>query len=68
MHIDESDEQHKNADFPRPERREPDSNVTFESALHPSKQRWQITSTDDGMQIDGSDEQCANASLSIRER
>jgi hypothetical protein len=40
---------------------EPTSKVTVESALHPLKQRAQRSSTDDGMQIDESDEQDKNA-------
>jgi hypothetical protein len=57
MRIDESDEQCKNA---RPSIRaslEGVSNVTIESASHPMKHFQPSSSTDDGMQIDESDEQ-----------
>jgi hypothetical protein len=37
--------------------REPDSNVTVESREHPAKQFSQRISTEEGMQIDESDDQ-----------
>jgi hypothetical protein len=43
------------------------SNLTLESVLHFLKQRSPSTSTDDGMQIDESDEHFENAPDSIRE-
>jgi hypothetical protein len=39
------------------ENREPDSNVTLQSALHLEKQPSPRTSTEEGMQIDESEEQ-----------
>jgi hypothetical protein len=56
MQIDESDEQSANVDGSIRESLEPDSNVTCESALHPRKHLSPRTATDDGMQIDRSDE------------
>jgi hypothetical protein len=41
--------------------------VTFEREEHPRKQQWQSHRTEDGMQIDESDEQSENASDSIRD-
>jgi hypothetical protein len=41
--------------------------VTFEREEHPRKQQWPSHRTDDGMQIDESDEQSQNASDSIRD-
>jgi nicotinic acid mononucleotide adenylyltransferase len=46
---------------------EPGSNATLASARHPSKHLAQSCSTDDGMQIDESDEQRQNAYSSIRD-
>jgi hypothetical protein len=57
MQIDESDEQHQNPDSPIAEKLESNSNVTFERDLHSPKQRRPSVSTDEGMQIDESDEQ-----------
>jgi hypothetical protein len=51
----------ENADLPTDETREPDENVTAERRVHPQKQYWQSVSTDEGMQIDPSDEQPSNA-------
>jgi hypothetical protein len=55
--MDASDEQHINAFSPRSESLEFGSDVTVESAVHPAKQPETSVSTEDGMQIDGSDEQ-----------
>jgi hypothetical protein len=57
MQIDESDEQDQKADSSIDESREPDSNVTLERDLHPWKQYLPSFSTEEGMQIDESDEQ-----------
>jgi hypothetical protein len=46
---------------------ESDSNVTVERDLHPKKQFLARLSTDEGMQIDESDEQNQNADLSMNE-
>jgi hypothetical protein len=59
--IDCSEEQSANADLPKRETREPDSNVTVERALHLVKQDLDSLLMDDGRQIDCSDEQSANA-------
>jgi hypothetical protein len=68
MQIDESDEQNQNAYLSIRESLQSDSNLTLESAVHPLKQPWQRSSTDDGIQIDENDEQDENAYFSIRER
>jgi hypothetical protein len=57
MQIDESDEQDKKADSSIDESFEPDSNVTVERDSHPEKQLLPSFSTEEGMQIDESDEQ-----------
>jgi hypothetical protein len=57
-----SDEQLSNADSPRIDTLEPLSNVTLESFEQQAKQPFGMVSIDEGMQIDFSDEQCANAS------
>jgi hypothetical protein len=44
-----------------------DSNVSVERDLHPEKQSSQIFSTEQGIQIDESDEQSLNAERSIHE-
>jgi hypothetical protein len=49
------DEQRPNAASPIRLSLEPSSQVTEESELHAAKQKSQITSTEDGMQIDASD-------------
>jgi hypothetical protein len=41
--------------------------VIVERDLHPLKDSWQIFSTDEGIQIDESDEQLENAARSIYE-
>jgi hypothetical protein len=46
---------------------EPDSNVTVERDWHKEKQYLPRRSTDEGMQIDESDEQFKNADSSIDE-
>jgi hypothetical protein len=61
MQIDESDEHPENAELPRRESLEPDSNVTVESNLSPRKQFWQRVSTKEGMKTDESDEHSENA-------
>jgi hypothetical protein len=55
MQIDETDEQFQNADSANDESLEPDSIVTVERELHPSKQFSPSISTEEGMQIDESD-------------
>jgi hypothetical protein len=57
MQNDESDEQNQNADLAIDESFEPDSNVTLERDLHPSKHFLPSISTEEGMKIDESDEQ-----------
>jgi hypothetical protein len=52
MQIDSSDEQFANADFPRCESRQPESNVKSERFLHSLKQKGAIVSIDEGMIID----------------
>jgi hypothetical protein len=47
---------------------EPGSNVTVESIEHSQKHPRPSISTEEGMQIDESDEQCLNTSDSIRKR
>jgi hypothetical protein len=46
----------KNAEFSIDESLELDSNVIVERDLHRRKQHWQIFSTEEGIQIDESDE------------
>jgi hypothetical protein len=57
MQIDKSDEQPEKAESSMIERFESDSNVTAEREEHPEKQYRESRSTEDGMQIDESDEQ-----------
>jgi hypothetical protein len=57
MQIDESDEHHEKADLPIHETLQPDSNVTVDRELHPRKHLGPRFLTDEGMQIDESDEQ-----------
>jgi hypothetical protein len=57
MQIDESDEQNQNADLSMNESLETDSNVSVERDLQPKKHVSPSTSTEEGMQIDESDEQ-----------
>jgi hypothetical protein len=52
--------QYENADSPRRETLEPDSNLKSESLWQYVKQLFGIASTEAGMQIEPSDEQCAN--------
>jgi hypothetical protein len=52
MQIDFRDEQASNADSPSLDIRERLSNVTVERSSHIEKQKFEITSIDDGMQID----------------
>jgi hypothetical protein len=54
--IDLSDRHASKADSPRIERRQPDSNATFERFLQKPKHNLEMISTDEGTQIDGSDE------------
>jgi hypothetical protein len=68
MQIDESDEQCENAILPSRATLQPVSNLTLESVVHRLKQRFGISATDDGMQIDESNEHDENAHASIRER
>jgi hypothetical protein len=55
MQIEESDEQYENADSPRVESLQPDSNVTVKSFPQDWKQCAEIVSTDEGIQIDPSE-------------
>jgi hypothetical protein len=57
----ESDEQLENAEPSIHETLETDSKVTVERELHRLKQPRQIFSTEEGIQIDESDEQSENA-------
>jgi hypothetical protein len=52
MEIDLSEEQLENADLPRREMRLPLSNVTLKSWQQSRKQLSEMTSIEDGMQID----------------
>jgi hypothetical protein len=52
IQIDRSDEHSKNADLPRFESREPNSNVKFERFSQFEKQASEMASTDEGIQID----------------
>jgi hypothetical protein len=67
MQIDESDEQHRNADSSIDESLAPDSNVTVERDSHSLKHQLLSCSTEEGMQIDESDEQKRNADSAIDE-
>jgi hypothetical protein len=58
--MDESDEQLQNARLPIHESLESDLNVIDEGDLHPVKQKERILSTQEGIQIDESDEQLFN--------
>jgi hypothetical protein len=55
IQIDESDEQHANAESPIRASREPDSNAMAERDVHPEKQPSQICSTEQGREMDASD-------------
>jgi hypothetical protein len=57
MQIDESCEQPWNAELPMRERLDPNSKVTVTRERQPQKHEAHILSTDEGMQIDESDEQ-----------
>jgi hypothetical protein len=57
IQIDSSDEQFRNADSPRIEVLQPDSNVNFLSCEQSLKHDFEIVSIDEGIQIDSSDEQ-----------
>jgi hypothetical protein len=61
IQIDLSDGHFKNAQRSIHESLESDSNVILERELQPLKQRWQIFSTDEGIQIVESDKQLKNA-------
>jgi hypothetical protein len=56
MQIDESDEQRPNADRSIDESLESDSNVTVERDSHSRKDELPSVSTEEGIQIDESDE------------
>jgi hypothetical protein len=56
MEIDRSDAQQANADSPSVEIAQPASKVRSESFAQPQKQALPIVSTDEGMQIERSDE------------
>jgi hypothetical protein len=57
MEIDERDEQQQKADCSMDESFEPDSNVTVRRDEHAEKQESPSVSTEEGMQIDESEEQ-----------
>jgi hypothetical protein len=57
MQIELSDEHREKPDTPSTERRLSLSKLTGERLTHSWKQNFEMTSTDDGMQIDPSDEQ-----------
>jgi hypothetical protein len=57
MQIDESDAQNPKAKLPIHETLQPDSIVTMQRDSHAKKHFVQRISTDEGMQIDESDEQ-----------
>jgi hypothetical protein len=57
MQIDDSVSQQRNACPSMHKSREPDSNVTVEMAEHPQKQPLHSFSTEEGMQMDESEEQ-----------
>jgi hypothetical protein len=67
MQIDWSAGHVEKERLPIIERREPGSNVKFESFSQPAKQFSEIVSTDDGMQIDSSDAHGENTDASIIE-
>jgi hypothetical protein len=50
--IDRSDEQYENADSPRIESRQSGANVKVESAVQLLKHNVEMTSINDGMQIE----------------
>jgi hypothetical protein len=57
MKSDSSDEHHSNADFPNLVSLQTVANANFESFLQALKQDLEIVSTDEGRQIDSSDQQ-----------
>jgi hypothetical protein len=61
MKIDRRELHSENAPFSIRETLEPMQNVTFESAEHDEKQFSLSLSTDEGIQIDESDEEASNA-------
>jgi hypothetical protein len=65
--MDKSDEQPENAASSMQKRRERASKATVERASHPLKQQRQSFSTDEGRQIDDSNEQSENAKCSIED-
>jgi hypothetical protein len=65
MEVDGSDEQ--NAEFAICGSFDSLLKLTFDKARHPQKQFSQMISTDEGIQIDESDEESPNAACSIRE-
>jgi hypothetical protein len=60
IRTDESERQSVNKVGSRYTSFEPDSNVTIQRDWHRSKQNFPSTSTDEGMQIDDSDEHSEN--------
>jgi hypothetical protein len=54
--TDLSDQHPSKAHSPRIETRQPDSNANFERFLHKEKHNAEMISTDEGTQIDRSDE------------
>jgi hypothetical protein len=58
--MNKSDEQCEKAEIPTSERLEFDSNVTVARALQEKKQESPISLTEEGIQIDESDEQSEN--------
>jgi hypothetical protein len=67
IQIDESDEQHQNADCSIRESLDSLSNCTFDKVPHVEKPCSQMILRDDGIQMDESDEQSSNADFSICE-
>jgi hypothetical protein len=63
MQIDESDKQNANAEFSICDSLEAAPKVTPESTVHQAKQPSQRHSTDEGIQINDSEEQWRNADL-----
>jgi hypothetical protein len=61
MWIDKSVEQSSNTCLPRYKSLEPDSNVIVEREVHLLKQDSQMSWTEEGIQIDESDEQLQKA-------
>jgi hypothetical protein len=61
IQIERSDWHPPNADSPKIETLEPDSNAKFESEPHPSKQDLEIVCMDEGIQIEESREHAAKA-------